>query len=346
MKILLSEPFYERAIPPLGLMKISTLHKELGDEVKYWRGSPAFLQDYQPDKIYCTSAIFSWCVPETIQHILELKQKWPQTELMVGGVTASRDPTYFEEKTGIRPHVGILWKVEGYRPDYESFDWHSSSLVFTSRGCWVDCDFCNVPSLEGKQVKVISGWKNHINEAWTRLVLQDNNIAATPWQHFSEVMDYLHEHEYQIDLNSGLEPHSFTEKHAQGMAGLNWRPIRTAFDEMKEEKEFTRTMELIRQYLTQKHQDIMVYVLFDHKDTPEDALYRCLKVAELGGSPWPMPFRPHTWYSKEEYVGPNWTHEQITKFYRFWSRAMIWRSTLKKNGTVTLKDIFEYRRYN
>jgi hypothetical protein len=342
MNVLLSEPFYPRAIPPLGLMKVSAFHKEVGDQVKYWRGDPSFL-DYQPDLVYATSSIFSWFVPESIQLIKTLQAKWPKAEVKVGGVMASYNAKYFEEQTGIKPHLGILWSVEGFKPDYEMFGWQGASLVFTSRGCWVGCHFCIVPVLEGKLVKPIEGWQNHIREDWDRVVLQDNNIVGAPWGHFQKVMEYFHGHKFRIDLNSGIEPHGFTEKHAEAMAGLDIRPVRTAFDEMKEEKEFTRAMEIIRQYLTHQYQNIMVYVLFDFNDTPEDALYRCLKVVELGGSPWPMPYRPLDWFHKDEYVGPNWTHDQVKKFYRFWSRALIWRSTMKRNGKVTLKDIFEYR---
>src|SRR3989442_2611175 len=51
-------------------------------------------------------------------------------------------------------------------PDYESFNWRGSSLVFTSRGCWVNCKFCNVPGLEGTTVRPIKGWQNHIEPSW------------------------------------------------------------------------------------------------------------------------------------------------------------------------------------
>lgn len=343
MKVLLSEPYYPRAIPPLGLMKISTYHRTKGDQVRYYRGEPWFM-DWDPDLIYATSSIFSWYVPESIQLVQRLQRKWPNATIRVGGVMASENPAYFEEKTGIKPHVGILWEVEGFRPDYTGFGWQGSSLVFTSRGCWVGCPFCNVPRLEGKLVQPIKGWQNHIEESWDRLILQDNNIVASPWGHFQEVMAYLRQHDFRIDLNSGIEVHGFTEKHAQLMSGLNWRPIRTAFDEMSEEKEFTRTMELIRAHLTGQYQNIMVYVLFDFNDTPEEALYRCLKVVELGGSPWPMPYRPHSWFTRDDYVGPNWTLEQIKKFYRFWSRAPIWRHVVLKHGPPDLKDIFEATR--
>lgn len=47
MKILLVEPNYKNKYPPMGLMKISTYHKNRGDEVTFFKGimdSVDFLQ--------------------------------------------------------------------------------------------------------------------------------------------------------------------------------------------------------------------------------------------------------------------------------------------------------------
>ena len=328
-------------------MKVSTYEKSHGNIVRHWQGDPFMFDEWTPDRIYCTSSIFSWYVPESIWTINRARTRWPKAEILTGGVMASHNAEYFEKATGIKPHRGIMWHVEGFRPDYEEFDWKGSSLVFTSRGCWVGCHFCIVPGLEGRTVQVIKDWQNHIDPARKILVLQDNNLTAAPWEHFCSVIDFLKAHDFRIDLNSGLEPHSLTEKHAKEMAGLKWNPIRTAFDELKEELQFTRAMELIKQYLVTRYSNLMVYCLFNFKDTPEEALYRALKIIELGGSPWPMPYRPLDWFSKEDYVSPEWTHDQIKKFYRFFSRAIIWRSVVKmKEGKIThyprLAEIFDY----
>jgi hypothetical protein len=331
------------------LMKISSYEKAKGHTVRYFQGDPFMSSDWRPDKIYVTSSIFSWYVPESIWTINRAKERWPDAEVLTGGVMASINPEYFEKQTGIKPHVGILWEVEGFRPDYEGFNWTSSSLVFTSRGCWVNCDFCCVPRIETTTVHPIRGWESHVVEDREILVLQDNNLTATPWSHFWSVMAFLKAHKFRVDLNSGIEPHSFTEKHAREMAGIRWQPLRTAFDEITEEKVFTNTMELIKAYLQVRYSNLMVYVLFNFQDTPDEALYRALKVVELGGSPWPMPYRPLDWFSKDDYVSAQWTLEQVKKFYRFWSRGTIWRSVLKmREGKIThyptLKEIFEYER--
>ncbi|MEP7171016.1 MAG: hypothetical protein ABI855_16740, partial [Bacteroidota bacterium] len=47
--ILLIEPNYKNKYPPIGLMKISTYHKRLGDKVTFFKGD---LKDFVVDQIY------------------------------------------------------------------------------------------------------------------------------------------------------------------------------------------------------------------------------------------------------------------------------------------------------
>ena len=50
MRVLLVEPNYPIRYPNLGLMKISTKHKMLGDDVRYVKGNHYFIK--KPDIIY------------------------------------------------------------------------------------------------------------------------------------------------------------------------------------------------------------------------------------------------------------------------------------------------------
>lgn len=55
MKVLLVEPNYKNKYPPLGLMKISTYHKMLEDEVHFVKGIDQELEDEVWDRIYITT---------------------------------------------------------------------------------------------------------------------------------------------------------------------------------------------------------------------------------------------------------------------------------------------------
>ena len=48
-KILLIEPNYKNKYPPIGLMKISTYHRNLGDDVRFFKGD---LKDLVVDQIF------------------------------------------------------------------------------------------------------------------------------------------------------------------------------------------------------------------------------------------------------------------------------------------------------
>ena len=72
-KILLIEPNYKNKYPPIGLMKISTFHRDLGDDVKFYKGN---LKDFVANEIvdhcfkikdYTTSQFLQWFVTEQVE---------------------------------------------------------------------------------------------------------------------------------------------------------------------------------------------------------------------------------------------------------------------------------------
>ena len=67
MKVLLIQPNYETKFAPLGLMRISSLHKSKGDEVMYVKGMKKL--KYQPDKIYLTT-LFTYAVEGGLRYIV------------------------------------------------------------------------------------------------------------------------------------------------------------------------------------------------------------------------------------------------------------------------------------
>lgn len=55
MRVLLVEPNYKNKYPPMGLMKISTYHKMLGDEVRFVKGVDPNVDAAVWDRIYITT---------------------------------------------------------------------------------------------------------------------------------------------------------------------------------------------------------------------------------------------------------------------------------------------------
>ena len=132
--ILLVEPGYPTKFPPLGLMKISSYHKDLGDKVTFFKGIKDEAYYTYWDRIYI-STVFSYNWKVTVDTILFYKNivRGDLSRIVVGGIMASLMPTELWKATGIMPIVGVLDKsnildedndlvVEEMIPDYELFD--------------------------------------------------------------------------------------------------------------------------------------------------------------------------------------------------------------------------------
>ena len=205
MRVLLVEPNYKNKYPPMGLMKISTYHKMLGDEVRFVKGFDSDVDEEVWDRIYVTTLFtFDFDVDvKTINHYKLLVNNI--NDLYVGGIMASLMPDKIVAATGIeRSHIltGLFTdtsvvgddndiNVDELPLDYdilEQVDYKypagDNYFAYTTRGCPNHCSFCAVPILEPHfhvtnniidQIKTIDekyGPKQH-------LLLLDNNVLNT-----------------------------------------------------------------------------------------------------------------------------------------------------------------------
>ena len=206
MRVLLVEPNYKNKYPPMGLMKISTYHKMLGDEVRFVKGVDPNVDAAVWDRIYITTLFtfdFSISV-EAILHYMRLVDD--VSSLYVGGIMASLMPKNIVEATGIdRSHIltGLFTdtsvvgdnndiNVDQLPLDYDiledvnyKYPAGDNYFAYTTRGCPNHCSFCAVPILEPsfhvtnnivEQIRAIDqkyGPKQHV-------LLLDNNVLNTP----------------------------------------------------------------------------------------------------------------------------------------------------------------------
>lgn len=202
MRVLLVEPNYKNKYPPMGLMKISTYHKMLGDEVHFVKGFDMKVDEEVWDRIYVTT-LFTFDFDIAVQTINHYKMLVNDiSDLYVGGIMASLMPDKIVATTGIdRSHIltGLFTdtsvvgddnniNVDELPLDYdilEQIDYKypagDNYFAYTTRGCPNHCSFCAVPILEPNfritnniidQIKTIDekyGPKQH-------LLLLDNNV--------------------------------------------------------------------------------------------------------------------------------------------------------------------------
>lgn len=171
------------------------------------------LEDFPKFDIICVNSLFTFFFVETVKTINFAKKFLAEGgKIFVGGVAATLIPKYFEEATGIKPHIGLLDKpddlgkqddviIDTLPPDYsilEEIEYQypaiDAYITYTTRGCVRNCSFCAVSKLEPE-------FKDHVNileqikytdehfGARRYLLLMDNNVLAS--KKFDEVIDEI-----------------------------------------------------------------------------------------------------------------------------------------------------------
>lgn len=282
--ILLIEPNYANKYPPLGLMKISTFHKRLGDCVVFAKGKlPDELSEKRWDRVYVTTLFtFEWEeTKKSIEYALAVVKD--KHMVFVGGIMATLMPELFMETfptinliKGLLNRNGTLGLgdercIDRLTPDYDILDdvdykypATDAYFLYMTRGCGMKCQFCAVQTLEPEYVPYISIRKqiaevDRLFGAKRNLLLMDNNVLRS--NQFDRIVDELVELGFgkgctypsphtgkplhrYIDFNQGLDAKLLNEHKAQRLGELAISPARIAFDHIEDEDQYKKALEL------------------------------------------------------------------------------------------------------
>lgn len=306
MHILLVEPAYYTRYPPLGLLKLASYHKLQGDTVELVRGCQPVLQT--PDMVYVTS-LFTYAWKPVHQAVAYYKEMFPQAKVVVGGIYATLMPEHAAFSGTDEVHHGFHNEAEDLLPDYSLVPTWRQSIIFSHRGCVNRCPYCAVPIMEPSvgEIKVKS-IRHLVAPGHRKVILWDNNLlGATNWR---DLIAELKEIGLPVDFNQGLDARRITEEVAQEFKGLHIDPVRMAYDVPAERKALERAIPALEK-AGFKLRNMIVYVLYNFQDSPEEFLERLCDLMEWGVVAYPMRFEPLDSLKKNQYIAEKWTAEQL-----------------------------------
>jgi hypothetical protein len=318
MKILLVEPAYYSQYPPLGLLKLSTLYKAQGHEVRFVKGLELVTR-FVPDEIKVTS-LFTWAWRPVWEAVGFYRALFPKAKISLGGIYATLMPDHARQCGVDEIFTGIDGAAEDLMPDYELVpEWHrgrAASIVFATRGCIRKCDFCAVPKLEGKpfQMRDTTRITHLVHPDHKRIIFWDNNILGE--SHWPDVFEELHELGLEADFNQGLDARLVSEHVAHELKKLRLPTIRMAYDFTGMRNSMRKAIINLRAAGVTNHRmaHVNCYVLYNHRDTPEDLFERVRDLLAWGVAAYPMRYQPlngEQALEKDSYVAPGWTAEQL-----------------------------------
>lgn len=349
-RVLLIEPPYQRKYPPLGLMKIAAYVRERGGKVKYSRGCLGEKCD-----LIAITSLFTYTQGDVYQAIKQAQELSPGVPVLVGGVFASLRAKELEKATGAFVFKGFSPALDAVVPDYTlgykvDDPWNDFAFSFTTRGCPNKCGYCAVPIIE-PGLAVIPNWRDSIVDHKKNVMLFDNNPSAAPKGHIEELVDFLVEQDKRVLFDNGFDVKYLTPKIAALLSRLKFtgQGMRIAFDRITDDGAFQEATQVLLDAGIPKAQ-IMAYVLFNFKDTPQEAHYRMTECRRLGVRPYPQKYlklnRPS---AKVHHVGKHWTPKLLNRFRHYWLMPGIYTkhrdfdAWLKQQDGIGAADLAAWR---
>lgn len=315
--ILLVEPDYYTKYPPLGLLKLSSYHKNRDNTTELVRGTNMNVSQ-EPDIIYITS-LWTWAWKPVWEAVRFYSNYFPKSEVWLGGLYASLMPKH-ASLSGIRPDRifrGVYADAEALLPDYSLVPkWNQKvggSIIFSSRGCIRSCPYCAVPQIEGSLNSLKHSIRHLIWPGHRKVIFFDNNFLANPcWE---SVLNEIEEFDLSVDFNQGLDTRLITRDVARRISELKVELVRLAYDY----REMRRYVKRAIDYLVSQGIDgrkILVYALYNFTDDPQDFFDRMRDILQWGAVCYPMRFQPINTLRKNSFIAPKWDAVRLNAVQR------------------------------
>lgn len=345
MNILLVEPKFpissksknHSSFLPIGLLKIASYHRSVGDKVELKRGnSPG---GFYPEQIKITSLFTYWSkyVKESVEYYRNL---YPKAKIEVGGIYASLMPEHCKVYTGCDKVSKGLYKdgiAEEYKPAYDLIK-VDYQIIHASRGCFRHCNFCGTWKIEPK-VTYKQTLKDEIFS--NRLVFYDNNLISNP--HIENILNEVAETKISkcavsCESQSGLDGRLLEKKPhiARLLKKARFQNPRIAWDGGINLKNKIKAQIEILSQAGYNDKDIYIFMLYNHQNITYqemrqkleqcrrwnvqviDCRYRPLNSTEDNYNP-----RIKKQTQDEYYIAPNWTDWQVRRFRKAVRRQNI-----------------------
>jgi hypothetical protein len=265
----------------------------------------------EPNIIYVTS-LFTWSWEPVWEAVQYYTLKFPKAEVWLGGLYASLMPEH-AALSGIKPNrifKGVHTEAECLLPDYSLVPaWNKrekASIIFATRGCIRSCTFCGVSRIEGRLNSERNSIKDLLWPAHNKIIFFDNNFLAS--SNRESVLSELDELGLAVDFNQGLDARLIAsdEKVAEKLSALKfYKYVRISYDTSEIGASVKKAIELLKSHGIDGR-NILVYLLYNFTDSPQDLFARIKNVLSWGAVAYPMRFQPIYTTKKNAYIAPEW----------------------------------------
>jgi len=267
MKILLIDA--DGDFPNPALMKLSTHHKDKGDEVKF--GSCE-----SPNIVYI-SCVFT----KNREKALQSSTFYPDSEIHFGG-------------TGFNLSSKLDENIEHLKPDYSLYPHVDYSLGFTTRGCIRnirECPWCVIPKKEG-MIRKGSPLTEFIEPSFNKILLLDNNLLS--YEKHKDILNEIIQLDKKTCFSQGLDIRLVTEENAELLSQIKYydtkfkhRRLYFAWDTPEIEEYVKKGIKILTDFGI-KLDHLMFYVLMCFNTNYDQDLHRLETLLDLGVRPYVM----------------------------------------------------------
>lgn len=249
--------------PNIALMKISSYHKELGDDVEWYE--PLFGGWY--DIVY-VSKVFTY----SADYPYEINAD----TVIYGGGGYNNDELY----------------LDTVMPDYSLYGIEDAAYGYLTRGCLNNCPYCVVPKLDGHSVRKVADLGDFWSGQKTINIMDANLLGLNNRMEVVDLFEQMIDSKAYMNFVQGLDIRLIDDEIIDLLLRMKIKIIHFAWDNPRD-KIIPQKLQHFRDRTGWDYHKVTVYVLTNFWSTHEEDLERIYTIRDMGFTPFDMVYERH-----------------------------------------------------